>query len=112
MDGARTLSCASTPPAARSEAARKAVEARWRDYVENLVLDLVFSKVFSGDRVQYVMEQVNQSLVSLTATGHQERARWQRERERAQQELENVAAAIRSGILTGPRPGRQHSQGC
>ena len=71
-----------------------------RDYVEDLVLDLVFSKVFSADRVQYVLRQVNHTLASMTATEHQERARWQRERERAQEELEHVAAAIRSGILT------------
>ena len=71
-----------------------------RDVVDDQVVRLVFDKVFSPDRLDYVIRQVNEALARLTSTGDAARHRWQRELDHAQKELENVATAIRSGVLT------------
>lgn len=76
---------------------------RWRvrrDRLEERLLELIFGDVFSPETVAYVAAQVREAVMRLTSGTDERLAMRRAELARARSELENIARAIRMGVVT------------
>ncbi len=70
-----------------------------RERLERILLQAIFETVFSADTVAYLTRKVNDALERLTLPTAERDRRRAEELAQARVELENIASAIRQGIV-------------